>query len=64
MSAVWENVVSSHGAATALNREYLGFFCFSLFIITFCLPVHEKHKNLLVWGNVVSAHGTAMALNR
>ena len=46
---VWAHVVSDHGEATALNREYLGIiFCFSLFITILYLPVHEKYKHYLV----------------
>ena len=56
--------MSAHGADTALNRESLGIFCFSLFILILCLPVREKNKNFLVWEHVVSAYGAYTDLNR
>ena len=47
--AAWENVLSAHWVATALNRESLGcFLVFSLFILILCLSVHEKHKHFRV----------------
>ena len=39
-------------------------FCYSLFILILCLPVHEKNKYILVWEHVVWDHGAAMELNR
>ena len=57
-------IMSDHGAATAFNRESFGIFCFLLFILTLCIPVHEMHKHLLVWEHVVSAQEAATDLNR
>ena len=53
MSVVWENFVSAHGSATALNRESFGIlFCFLLFILILCIPVCDKHKHLLFGSTV------------
>ena len=50
-SIFWDRFVSAYGAATALNKEYLGiFFCFSLSILFLCLPVHKKYKIFLFRG--------------
>ena len=56
--------MSDHGAATALNRESLGIFCFLLFILMLCIPVHEYHRHFFVWDHVVSAQEAATAKNR
>ena len=55
--------MSTHGAATALNREPLGVFMFIFDYTIFCLPVHENYKHYLVWDHVVTDHGEATALN-
>ena len=64
VSDFWEHVVSAHGAATALNRELPGIFCFYLFTLNLCLPVHEKHKHFPVWERFVSAHRAATTLKK
>ena len=46
VSVVWDNVVSAHGAATALNWEYLGnYFCVSLYYYYYyyVLLMFQKH---------------------
>ena len=58
---VWDRIVSAHGAATDLSREFLGIFVFLFVYINLFLPVNGKHKYFLVWDHVVSDHGVAMA---
>ena len=47
-----------------LTGKPLAFFCFSLFILILCIPVHENHEHFLVWEHVVSDQEAATALNR
>ena len=42
---VWEQVVSTQEAATALNREAL--LSFSLFVLILCLTFHHMHKHVM-----------------
>ena len=41
VSVFLEHAVSVHGAATAINREYLGIFLFLFVYNNLCILVHE-----------------------
>ena len=46
-----------------LTGNPLEFYCFLLFILILCIPVHEKHKHSLVWEHGMSAQELAKDLN-
>ena len=55
MCVVWEDVVSSRGAATAYNGESLeNFLCFSLFLIMLYLTINENYQHVQGWNSTTT----------
>ena len=64
VSVFWEKVVSAHGSATALKREFLGFFLFLFVYINLMSSCSWRSQIIFVWAHIVSAHVEATTLNR